>query len=150
MTRCVWLLGVALSALGCQQNDLNRPCNLRFSDGGAIPERLAREYTLNNKDFVAVGATDCDSLICVRDSSYRSTAADDQDAQGYCSRECITPGNVCETEKPENDQPNSPNRLTCKELLLSEIILADPIVRAQLGVSGSLFCSRSGRLDGGT
>jgi len=146
------LAALTVTALGCNQDNLNAPCSLRYGDGGMITEREARELTNRNNDFVQLGNTDCDSLICVRDTSFKPDmmVADTDQALGYCSKECITVGNVCETAKPEEDQPNSSKRLTCKQLLLNEAVLADPQVRASLGVSTSLFCSRSARLDAGS
>ncbi len=72
------------------------------------------------KDFVSFGSTDCEDLICVRDSDF---AAPDggalnpkEVATGYCSRNCLV-GAACPSSTAELDG-NPRTRLTCRPLLL--------------------------------
>jgi hypothetical protein len=82
-----------LIASSCQKNDLNTPCRLAKAnpDGGvplAIKESELRNATVK-KEFVSFGASECEELVCVRDSLFTSDAGDDSSAMGYCSRPCV-------------------------------------------------------------
>lgn len=156
MTSSVLVISVTaaiFSASSCVKSTLNNPCQLKFADGGAIPESFAKELTLKDKDFISVGAVDCDSLFCVRDSAFVNTSPllpdGGQDAFGYCTEECLKPGDVCSTGVPDDDREGATKQLKCRSLLLNEELLANPEVRKSLpGITTSLFCART--VDAGT
>ncbi len=143
-------LGAVMLLIGAactERTSLNRNCKFGINkeDGGFITEQKARELSLNNKDFVGLGSTDCDSQICVRDGKYvaRPDIKDTDRAEGYCTDQCSV-GQKCESEDPQLDKAEA-TRLTCRNLLLSEEVLADPAISTLLGgLKTSFFCARGG------
>ncbi len=151
MPRLVLCIVVAASFACSETNDLNRTCRFAVNaDGGFVNEKQARELTLKNKDFVGLGATDCESQVCVRDSKFkpRDDIKDSDRAEGYCTKQCEL-GQACESETRALDQ-NSETKLNCRSLLLSAEVLADPAVRNLVGgLTTSFFCARGQAPDGG-
>jgi hypothetical protein len=142
-------------AMGCKPaTDLNQPCTLvkRNPDGGrplSITEaevRNAQGGTSSTKDFISVGSVECEDLICVRDSNFKSTATDTDPASGYCSRACAQ-GSTCPSFDETLDK--GPDALRCRALLLSAETLAAISGDAGLpGIRDTYFCAR-GSADGG-
>jgi hypothetical protein len=148
------LLAATFLFVACPPPVLNTPCTLRYSDGGPIPESLARELTLGTKDFVYIGAVECEELFCVRDATFGrlpdggyDETSPDAGARGYCSKACQ--GNDCRTGIESDDQPGNPRRMTCRSLVLNEQLLSDPTIRSQLKITTSLFCARGQQPDAG-
>ncbi len=153
-------LAVLLSAafvIGCGvKTDLGKTCSLfkRGPDGGAVPIKEQDIAGKANKDFISFGAVECEDLVCVRDSSFVSTAQPTDNAQGYCSRPCVLGSTTgCPAADSADDQ-NPTRRLSCRALLLDETTLAacraDPDCKARLGdTTAPYFCAR-GKPDGGS
>jgi hypothetical protein len=145
------LLGLIVLLAACRiSTDLGTLCNMvkRNPDGGqgSVPIREA-ELPDGGKDFVAFGATECEDLVCVRDSNVPKTGTPGAIATGYCSRAC-SPGNSCPAANSADD--NNPNRkLTCRPLILDEQTLStlcsnDPAKCNQYfgGTTSPYFCAR--------
>jgi hypothetical protein len=114
-----------------------------------------------NKDFISFGATECEDLVCVRDSSFTrpTNSTDDSQAVGYCSRPCIPTSTLtCVAASAADNENSSPNKLTCRALLLDEATLAaiktqDPATFTRYfgGTTSTYFCARTlPPADGGT
>jgi hypothetical protein len=151
MFRVTSCLAILLAVSCSDSNDLNRTCKFAVNpDGGFVSEKTARELTLKNKDFVGLGATDCESKVCVRDSKYvpRGDIKDTDRAEGYCTAQCEL-GQACQSETRALDE--SPDtKLSCRSLLLSADVLADPAVRNLVGgLTTSFFCARGQTPDSG-
>lgn len=149
------LLVGGLVASGCRPaTDLNTPCTLVKSnpDGGVplpILEKDVRAKQSANKDFVSLGTVECEDFVCVRDTGFTSTAADDAPAAGYCSRQC-SPGTACPSSDADDD--TGPNALGCRALLLdAETLkaLADQGMNPG-NVRDPYFCARAGAADAGS
>lgn len=144
---------ILLAVVGCRaSSQLGEDCAMVKRDPNVDGGRL---YVTNgelkagaSKDFISFGSTDCDDLICVRDSFYAPADGGglnpNETARGYCSRSCIA-GTPC---------VSSAGRMQCRPLLLDEETLralcngseADRAkCKAYLGSSSSPdFCARGG------
>lgn len=140
--------------------DLNVTCALkkraRSADGGFTDMRVPVLYSeiSANRDFIALGATDCEDLVCVRDSQADPVTDMSAPAMGYCSRPC-TPGNdnPCPSQDSSLDK-NPKTKLSCRALLLSDDTLSmacsDPVRCAELGGTRSpYYCARGTTVDAG-
>ncbi|GMU58380.1 MAG: adventurous gliding motility lipoprotein CglD [Myxococcales bacterium] len=153
LTIAAALFAGALLVTGCKPaTDLNTPCRLvkRNPDGGAplpIPEKDVAARVDANKDFLSFGTVECEDLVCVRDTGFKSDAGPDDPAFGYCSRSCAE-GSSCPSQDSSLD--DGPNRLRCRALLLDAETLAE-LTRQGLNpgnVRDPYFCARGG--DGGS
>lgn len=138
----IWLGALASCKL---DPDVNRPCVLvkRCPDGGVCPvtEGDIQEKTTGSRDFISFGATDCDDLTCVRDSTFPKGTDLSAPAKGYCSRPCAE-GSTCASYDPALDKDPS-TKLRCRALLL-ELEYAGPDAGASLNVTEPFFCARGG------
>ncbi len=138
-------------AMGCRKTDLNASCRLVKSnpDGGSEPVAIRERELLvyqadgglaaNGRDFIGVGSVDCVELFCVRDSSWRSDAGLDDEAYGYCSKQCV-PGDECPSFEESFD--TGATALRCRGLLLSAEALAS-LKEDFPGIYQPDFCARS-------
>jgi hypothetical protein len=162
MTLRLAVIAALLMLGGCAvKTDLGSPCFLvRGVDGGAgqpkISVRLHESDIRPNKDFISFGATECEDLVCVRDSTFPVGANPTDEAQGYCSRPCIQTSTVGCPSQNEADDKIPSKRLTCRPLLLDEATLAaicnaDPEKCTQYfgDTKSPFFCAR-GTGDGGS
>src|SRR5205823_1416087 len=98
-------------------------CTLLKRDGTVL-----KESDLSGRDAISFGATQCDDLVCVRDSSFPPTTPD-APAQGFCSHSCASTSSCVSA---------SELRLSCRDLLLDDAALG----QTELGNSKSpLFCT---------
>lgn len=143
------LLAASLVVTGCRPaTDLNTPCRLvkRNPDGGTplpILEKDVLAKTSTNKDFISFGTVECEDLVCVRDTNFKSDAGPDDPAFGYCSRSCAQ-GSSCPSQDSSLD--DSADRLRCRALLLdAETLkaLADQGLNPG-NVRDPYFCARGG------
>lgn len=168
---CV-VVGVAVAASGCKaKTDLGTQCTLvRKDPSDTDPSDGTRSIPIKEKDlppvsadsprdYVSFGATECEDLVCVRNSG--TPAGDPEaDATGFCSRSCLqTNPASCETGDEQLD--TSANAYVCRSLILDETTLAaikqnNPTMYEQyFGTTQSpYFCARkaatAGGADGGT
>jgi hypothetical protein len=149
-----WLVALAAPALlaGCKPpTDLNKSCVLirPNPDGGtplALREGEVQAAQGRNKDFIALGAVECEDLLCVRDSNLVTDAGPADDARGYCSRSCLS-GSVCPSYDSALDLGAS--RLNCRPLLLDQRSLAGLDAGDLSSVRDPYFCARGEIPDGG-
>ena len=147
----VFFVGCTLFAACKISTDLGTPCFLVKAnpDGGTTAVRL-REGDLPDagKDFIAFGATECEDLVCVRDSNYPRNSDPNANATGYCSRACVPTSGACPAANSSDD--NDPNKkLNCRALLLDDQTIAaictqDPAKCNQYfgGTRSPYFCAR--------
>ena len=103
-------IALALFAFaGCSaSSDIGAECALvkRDVDGGRLFVTNREVGTGAAKDFVSIGSTECDDLICVRDSDWAPPDGGGMDpnetARGYCSRNCLW-GDPCPSSSPKLD-----------------------------------------------
>ncbi len=119
--------------------DLGRPCVLvkraaatTLPDGGVVAAAdggtafITEGEIQAGKDFISFGATECEDLVCVRDSTTErpANAKDTDPANGYCSKPCAQGSTrSCPAADPAHDK-NAALRLTCRPLLLDTETLA--------------------------
>ena len=165
MTVSKWFaLVLSFGSVACTvQTDLGTTCVLVRKDPNdakkSIP--LLEKEIKANRDFISFGATECEDLVCVRDSSFRrpSNATDDSQATGYCSRPCVPNSTLgCIAADDADNKEGAANKLSCRALLLDETTLAvikttDPATFTRYfgGTTSTYFCARSAlKADGGT
>ncbi len=163
--RSLIVLAVVAVAAGCKPpTDLGQQCRLvkKNPDGGrALIIQENEIKTAANKDFVSFGSTDCENLVCVRDSAFVADAgmllADgglpdrDGGALGYCSNSCEV-GSVCGAADPADDN-DSRRRLNCRALLLDTVTLQQLCKQGkclQGNLTSPYFCARGAIPDAGT
>ena len=113
-----------VSLAGCKPpSDLGDTCQMvkrdHNVDGGRLPIQNRDIKVGANKDFISFGSTDCENLVCVRDSAFPVPDGGldpDANALGYCSNRCIS-GDPCPSGNPDDDN-DARRRLTCRPLLL--------------------------------
>ena len=130
-----WVLVVAslgAGLTGCRvQTDLGVECLLVRK--GAVEGETA--YITNaevkpGQEYISFGAAQCDDLVCVRDANFPVDSANPgQPAKGYCSKHCVPQdgpslNDSCPAANADDDRKDSPNRLTCREVLLDPETLA--------------------------
>ncbi len=149
MTRalCVSLV-MALCLVACKPSSgLNTRCQLpRRSDGGTafLTEGQVQESTQSNKDFIAFGAVDCESFICVRDSTFPKGADLSAPAEGYCSNACQDETSQCPSDNSVSTFDKDPAKaMRCRALLLDKETLA-ALPPGTLPIAGGqpFFCAR--------
>jgi hypothetical protein len=147
--RVLALIAAALVVAGCKPaTDLNTPCRLvkRNPDGGSplpIAEKDVIAKVGADKDFISFGTVECEDLVCVRDTGFKSDAGPDDPAFGYCSRSCVQ-GNTCPSYDSSLD--DSADRLRCRALLLDAETLTQ-LANQGLNpgnVRDPYFCARGG------
>src|SRR5712692_7154188 len=98
--RLFFVLSLASLALGgCRAaTDLGRECALVRAnpDGGTALKILESDLPDGGtgKDYISFGATECEDLVCVRDSNVQKTGIPGALASGYCSRACVPNSSV--------------------------------------------------------
>src|SRR5688500_10444270 len=94
---------IVLVVIGCRAaSQLGEECAMVKRDpnvdGGRLYVTNAELKPGAMRDVISFGSTDCDDLICVRDSEYASPDGgapnQDETAKGYCSRNCVI-GTAC-------------------------------------------------------
>ena len=152
------LLAAALPVAACRvTTDLGRSCQLvkKNPDGGSALPILEGDLPGANKDFISFGATECEDLVCVRDSYAPRTGVATTAVSGYCSRSCVPNSSIGCPAANSSDDRDPAKRLGCRALLLDEqtlgaICATDPSTCQQLGDTRSpYFCAR-GNPDGGS
>jgi hypothetical protein len=149
------LLSAAVLLGGCEvTTELGKPCFLvrkateeELKAGSTRAVRLKESALTPGQDFISFGSAECEDLICVRDAAFQGSTNPDEDAQGYCSRDCVAGGSSCtvtDTEVPAELR----ERMTCRALLMDNEALArlkasDPATyRATFGENDSAyFCA---------
>ncbi|MBS1150976.1 MAG: gliding motility protein, partial [Myxococcaceae bacterium] len=114
---------VLVAVVGCRAaSQLGEECAMvkRDVDGGRLFLTNGEIKVGAGKDFLSFGSTDCDDLICVRDSDHAPSDGGplnpNETARGYCSKSCLI-GNACPSASAKLDgDPRT--RLTCRPLLL--------------------------------
>ncbi len=159
--RTILLALTACVFAACQsKTDLGKPCTLIRRDPAdstgkhSIP--LKNSEIRPGRDFISFGSTECDDLVCVRDSAQAVTADAGADALGYCSQSCVQTSTVgCPAADPADDS-DPIKRLSCRALLLDETTLAaicqsDPTTcQKYFGDTKSpYFCARGAKPDAG-
>ncbi len=146
-----------LAVVGCRaSNQLGEECAMvkRDSDGGRLYVTNGEIKVGAMKDFVSFGSTDCDDLICVRDSDYAAPDGGalnpNEPAKGYCSKSCINESSCANAELDADPR----SRLKCRPLLLDAETLrqlcngsdADRArCKSSLGsITSPDFCARGG------
>jgi hypothetical protein len=125
------LLSAAVLLGGCEvTTELGRPCFLvraateaELKAGSTRAVRMKERDLTAGQDFISFGSAECDDLICVRDSAYVGSTDPNEDAQGYCSRDCVQGGSACtvtDTEVPAALR----ERMSCRALLMDNDALA--------------------------
>jgi hypothetical protein len=161
MRRSILLAVTSFALLGCPDGtDLGKQCYLVKKDPtdstGQKPIRIKESEITPGKDFVSLGAAECDNLICVRDADQVKGAAGD-DAKGYCSGHCLqTSTAACPSYDSAQDK-DPVLRLSCRPLILDEATLAaicqsdpDTCKRYFGDTKTSYFCARGASADAGS
>lgn len=112
----------ALALTGCQSPDVGGPCEIPgVPDGGVAA------------DYVLLGATGCDDLVCIK--SPEPDAGPKPASNPYCSKPCVA----------ENDCFTSDTQLICRPVVLDETFLNSlpPDVRAKYlpNVQNAKYCA---------
>ncbi len=139
---------------GCRvATDLGRECTMVKAnpDGGtaSLPILESELPAISSRDYISFGATECEDLVCVRDSNVPRTGTPGAQAKGYCSRPCVPNASTGCPAANSADDKNPSLRLTCRALLLDEQTLADicatdPGRCLQIaGTRSPYFCARS-------
>jgi|GEM_PF-1285153 len=147
------ILFVSLALACTDANDLGQSCKLvkkgpentavslteaevrKALSGSATGDKNATSV----RDFISLGAPDCEDLACIRDSQFNpGSVSDSSDAYGYCAIRCANEGSSCKAS-------NSKTKYTCRQLML------DPETWEQackadasncIDISSTLFCAR--------
>jgi hypothetical protein len=167
-----WLAVAVLGTteLGCKKlNDLGSYCILvrrdpadtNPSDGiSSIPVRQGElpqttGPTSSQRDYISFGSTECEDLVCVRDSSFSEAnesglpVGPNFPAYGTCSSACSPSAQAgCQSADPAIDK-DPRTHLSCRQLVLDDATLAhlretDPVLYQQyFGTNTSpYFCAR--------
>lgn len=157
---------ILLAVAGCRaSSQLGEECAMvkRGGDGGRLFITNSEIKAGAMKDFISFGSTDCDDLVCVRDSDYAppdgGALNPNEVAKGYCSKSCIV-SDPCLSASAELDA-NPRTRLTCRPLVLDAETLRGLCngsqedrarCRASFGdITAPEFCARGGAtVDAGT
>jgi hypothetical protein len=149
------LLSAAFLLGGCEvTTELGKPCFLvraatqaELQAGSTRAVRMKEKDLTVGQDFISFGSAECEDLICVRDAAFAGSTNPDEDAQGYCSRACVSEGSECtvtDTEVPATLR----ERMACRALLmdneaLARLKAADPVTyRNTFGENNSAyFCA---------
>lgn len=117
------LLALALPACSAK-TDIGQTCRMtKPCDPGPTCPILYSELTTDESDYIALGAAECDDLVCVRlaDSSKTPARTEPADeAIGYCARPCI------DSMDCEYDWEGKKGLLACEPLLLTDTSLFGP------------------------
>ncbi len=83
------------------------------------------------QEYIAFGATECEHWVCVRDVDFPAGGDPGDPAQGYCSAPCIPDdgpslpgGDTCVPENAADEDPASPNYLSCRSISVDTDLLA--------------------------
>lgn len=119
--------------LGCRPvTDLGKTCTLiRKADN---PDQdfapILNSEIATNQEYIAFGVAECENWVCVRDSDFPGEGNLPGDpAQGYCSAPCIPQDgplgdSTCVPENAADEDPASPNFLTCRSVSIDPELLA--------------------------
>jgi hypothetical protein len=135
--RLVILLSAALLATGCTvTTDLGKQCTLKKTvvtrdTNGTITEKKVVDILQSElgpgQDYIAFGVTECEDLICVRDTQ-APLLPDNPDnppkALGYCSRACIEGADASACEVTDSSVAGElKSRMSCRSLILDTATL---------------------------
>ncbi|MFN7131361.1 MAG: adventurous gliding motility lipoprotein CglC [Myxococcales bacterium] len=114
------LIAVGGGLGACQlKTDLAQPCKMTRPDENGKPQEIeAAKLKDPTIDYVALGAAECDDLVCIR--SARTDQNPENEAsggRGYCTRPCIDDAD-CQFDYQGNE-----GRLKCERLLLDQAFL---------------------------
>ncbi len=107
-------------ALGCQaKTDLAQPCKMTRPDqDGNTTEIEAAKLSDPAIDYVALGAAECDDLVCIRSAATeKNPPHENGGGRGYCTRPCIDDAD-CNPDFQGNE-----GTLVCQRLLLDQAFL---------------------------
>jgi hypothetical protein len=134
--RLALLVAATLLCGGCEiKSDIGRRCTLVRK---ATAEELTAHPELGKtrpilytelkpgQDFISFGMTECEDLICVRDTSYAEPPEEDGLARGYCSKACVTDSlqNDC-LVNASDAEASVKDRMVCRALLLDQQAMDD-------------------------
>lgn len=140
MSRPVAVASLVLAVLstglvGCRQvTDLGTTCTLvrkGDTEDQAFAPLLNSEIKVG-QEYISFGAVECEHWACVRDADFDAGNVEPGDpAQGYCSAPCIPqdgaalPGTgTCVPADAADEDPESPNFLTCRSVSIDPELLA--------------------------
>lgn len=120
-------------AVGCQaKTDLAQTCKMTRPDPDGNTQEI-EEAKLSDPtiDYVALGAAECDDLVCIRSANTdRNPEHENGGGRGYCTRPCIDDAD-CNPDFQGNE-----GTLVCARLLLDQAFLdalqeSDPVAYEQ-------------------
>ncbi|WP_257458696.1 adventurous gliding motility lipoprotein CglC [Archangium lipolyticum] len=134
--RLALLMAATLLCGGCEiRSDIGKRCTLvrkaTAEEMAAEPERGKTrpiQYTelKPGQDFISFGMTECEDLVCVRDTSYSEPPEADGLARGYCSKSCQVDATQNDCVVNASDAEASvKDRMVCRALLLDEEAMTD-------------------------
>ncbi|RKH44244.1 adventurous gliding motility lipoprotein CglC [Corallococcus llansteffanensis] len=129
--RSALFMSAVLLLGGCEvTTELGKECRLVRKATTAEQETFGRDFMpilerdiAADQDFISFGALDCEDLVCVRDDASPRSDNPNDEALGYCSKECVE-GTTTGCEVTRDDAAEGiKERMTCRPLLLDQATL---------------------------
>lgn len=108
------LLVSVFYTMGCKsETDLGQACRMTkpCKPGPTCPVAES-EMSDASQDYVSLGVSECDDLVCVRTTG--SNSGEKGEGYGYCTKSCIDSADC------EYDYEGNKNAFGCQQLLLSD------------------------------